>query len=125
MTPQEVKTLALTRALTSLADLGAQYTVALDGETHTNIKQRRVLNWARYNLKGRIAASKAGDILRIENQNDDLGKLQSRVCGTALQMVGEGGYSTERMNDEDAVNLYLFSSPIKPPAGELWGARQP
>jgi hypothetical protein len=123
MTPQEVKTLALTRALTSLADLGARYTVVLDNETHTNIQQRRVLSWARYNLKGRIAASKAGDILRIENQGDDLGKLQSRVCGFALQMVGEGGYSSERVPDEDAVNLYLFSSPIKPPAPELRGVR--
>ena len=122
MTPQEVKALALTRALTSLADLGAQYLVALDGETHTNIKQRRFPNWKLYNLRKRISAAKAGDTLRIENQGDDLGELRNRVFFAAKGLVGKDGFKTERIGDEDAVNLYLFSSPIKPPA-ELWEVR--
>lgn len=121
MTPQEVKSLALTRALKSLADLGAQYTVELDNETYSSVKHYPLLDWTRYQIKKRILDAKAGDTLRFVNLGDDLGKLQYAVFASALTLLGEEGFATRRNWDEDAIALYLFSSPVKPTETELWG----
>lgn len=114
MTPQEVKAVALARAIKTLADIGATYTVEADGQTFTNAKtkQVRVLDWSRYEAVKRLREAKAGDILEFKNDGDDLAKLQGSLSGSCTRELGAGNSKTEIDRVNDQVVVYVFASPV-------------
>lgn len=113
MTPQEVKSMALQRAIKTLADLEVTYTIEAGGDVFTNrVTRPKRLDWSRYDIPNRMRAAKAGDILEIRNQGSDLGDLQRRAACEGAKILGAGNFRTELDRLLDSVTVYVFASPV-------------